>query len=65
MQQFHQPSVDVFGDGSFIPETEAPMPIDDMGFPTLGFDAFMFSENFEWDLANLWNQDFSPGSQVE
>lgn len=41
------------------------MPIDDMGFPTLGFDAFMFSENFEWDLANLWNQDFSPGSQVE
>ena len=48
-----------------MPETQASMLIDDMGFPTLGFDAFMFSENFEWDLANLWNQEVSPASNVE
>jgi hypothetical protein len=38
-----------FEDGSFLPENQT-MPIIDIGFPRLGFDAFMFSENFEWNL---------------
>ena len=33
------------------------MPLNNMGFPTMGFDAFMFSENFEWDLARMWDQE--------
>jgi hypothetical protein len=41
------------------------MPLDDTSFPTMGFDAFMFSENFQYDLANLWNKEYSPGSQME
>lgn len=41
------------------------MPLDSTGFPTMGFDAFMFSETFEWDLARMWDQEYSPASQTE
>jgi hypothetical protein len=53
MQQCDPQSEDEFEDGSFISDAQSMMPIDDMGFPTMGFDAFTFSEIFEWDLANL------------
>ena len=52
-QQYLPQSFDSFGDGSFAPAAQSMMPLDDTGFPTMGFDAFMFSESFQWDLANL------------
>jgi hypothetical protein len=60
-QQYHLEPQNIFGGDTLPMSNPSLFPNNGMSQPSLPPNPPLFSEYFEWDLANLWNLDVMQG----